>query len=99
MRSQKRSIQAGRIAESRPGPAKSGSCQGTEEAVPVAANALNVGQIGPSLLDCIDIIRLKEIELGIRINNGGRIETVREIGKRSRTAIEVSVVAAEEEID
>jgi hypothetical protein len=51
------------------------------------------------LLDGIDIVGLEEIEFGIRVDDDGSIETIREVSEGSRAAIEVPVVAAEEEID
>jgi hypothetical protein len=99
VRPQKWRIEACRIAERRPCAAEGGCGQGAEKAVPVAADALDVCQICAGLLDVIDIIGLKEIEFGIRVDDNGSIETVRKVCYGSRAAVEVSIVTAEEKIN
>lgn len=99
VRPQKGRVEACRIAERRPGTAEGGRGQGAEKAVPVAADALYVGQICAGLLDVIDIIGLEEIKFGIRIDDNGSIEAVWEVRDGSRAAVEISIVAAEEDIN
>ena len=87
------------LPSGRPGSAESRGAQGAEESVPVAADALDIGQIGAGLLDGIDVVGLEEIELGIRINDDGSVEAIGKVCEGGRTAVKVPVVAAEEEID
>jgi len=98
VRPQKWCIEVCRIAERSPGAAKGGRGQGAEKAVPVAADALDIGQICAGLLDIIYIVGLEKIEFGISVNDNRSIETIREVRDGSRAAVEVSVVAAEEKI-
>jgi len=67
--------------------------------VPVAADAFDVSQIGAGLLDGIDIVGLEEIELGIRVDDDGCIETIGKVRQGGRAAVKISVVAGEKQID
>ncbi len=67
--------------------------------MPVAADALDIGQVGARLLDRIDVVRLEQVELRIRVDDDGSIEPIREVREGGRAAIEVPVVTAEEEIN
>ena len=96
---QKGGIEVCGIPERRPGAAEVGGGQGAEKAVPVAADALNVGQEHAGSFDGIDIVGLKEVVgVGFRVDDDGGVEAVGEVTDGGRTAVEISVVAGEKQV-